>query len=51
MSEEKEEEIKRIICEHLSLKERCEPYSGMYVVLCWDDTELGSVCIRSFGDD
>ena len=45
------EEIRKIVCEHLSLKENCEPYSGMYAELCWDDTELGSVCLRGFGDD
>ena len=45
------EEIKKVVCEHLSLKENCEPYSGMHAELCWDDTELGSVCLRGFGDD
>ena len=35
------EEIKKAVCEHLSLKEHCEPYSETYVQLCWDDTELG----------
>lgn len=35
------EEIKKAVCEHLSLKEHCEPYSEPYVQLYWDDTELG----------
>jgi len=36
------EEIKKVVCEHLSLEENCGS-SGIYARLRWDDTELGSI--------
>lgn len=43
--------IEKIVCKHLSLDSRCEPYSGRDVELTWDKISLGSVTIDSYSED
>ena len=45
------EMIGKIVCEHLSLDEKSEMYSGRYVELSWDNKDLGSSCIQSYPED
>lgn len=43
--------IEKVVCEHLCLSQKTEAYSGNYAQLCWDNRELGEVCIQGFSDD